>query len=131
MDKIDIPEQQPYEGKATQKQKQRIWELGFDQKNVIDELGKQQASYLIGRLIVIQTKRADILFYKKRSLLWLAGVVIFLLMVMSGKFMADYHLAPSMIAWGYLLSFGCFIAVLKNSFKLLLVKVRRNYSFNT
>lgn len=57
MEKLDIPEKQPYEGKATQKQKQKIWELGCSDEKIIDELGKQQASWLIDNLIEAQRKR--------------------------------------------------------------------------
>lgn len=45
-----IPPKEPYEGKATQKQKQRLWELGFREKKVIDSLGKKQASSVIDQL---------------------------------------------------------------------------------
>ena len=45
-----FPAKQPYEGKATQKQKQRIWELGFRNRDVIDDLGKKQAGILIDQL---------------------------------------------------------------------------------
>jgi hypothetical protein len=58
-EEIRVSEKQPYEGKATQKQKQLIWELGFDDQDIIDELGKKQASELIDQLVVIQTQRAD------------------------------------------------------------------------
>ncbi len=45
-----LPEKQPYEGKATQRQKQRIWELGVRDQQLIDGLGKKQASVLIDQL---------------------------------------------------------------------------------
>lgn len=45
-----IPDREPYEGKATQKQKQLIWELGYRDQAVIDVLGKKQASSLIDEL---------------------------------------------------------------------------------
>ena len=47
---LDIPDKLPYEGKATQKQKQYIWDLGFQDEEVIDELGKKQASAIIDQL---------------------------------------------------------------------------------
>lgn len=46
-----LPEKEPYEGKATQKQKQKIWDLGFKDQTIIDNLGKKQASALIDQLI--------------------------------------------------------------------------------
>ena len=49
--KITLPDKDPYEGKATQKQKQKIWELGFRDQSVIDSLGKRQASILIDALL--------------------------------------------------------------------------------
>lgn len=49
--KYDLPEREPYEGKATMKQKQYLWDMGFREQNVIDELGKKQASYLIDHLL--------------------------------------------------------------------------------
>lgn len=124
-EEIDIPEKQPYEGKATQKQKQKVWELGFAEQEVINELGKSQASALIDQLIVIQLKRADMAFYKKKVLTWLIGVVVFLFMVAIGKLMTELRYSPSLISWGYILSFGCFFAVIKNSLMLLRVKIRR------
>ena len=49
--RFSLPEKEPYEGKATQKQKQKIWELGYKDTSVIDGLGKKQASYLIDKLL--------------------------------------------------------------------------------
>lgn len=124
-EEIDIPEKQPYEGKATQKQKQKVWELGFAEQEVIDDLGKAQASALIDQLIVIQLKRADIAFYKKKALTWLIGVVVFLVMIATGNLMPESIYSPTLITWGYILSFGCFLAVIKNALILLRVKIRR------
>lgn len=47
---LRVPDKQPYEGKATQRQKQRIWDLGFRDQSVIDTLGKRQASFVIDQL---------------------------------------------------------------------------------
>jgi hypothetical protein len=44
---VALPEKQPYEGKATMKQKQKLWEMGYQDQTVIDSLGKRQASFLI------------------------------------------------------------------------------------
>ena len=56
---IDIPEKEPFEGKATQKQKQKIWELGYKDEAVIAALGKKQASFLIDQLIGAQGMQKD------------------------------------------------------------------------
>ncbi len=51
MSKIDVeftvPDRQPYEGKATMKQKQWLWEHGLKDQGLIDGLGKRQASAVI------------------------------------------------------------------------------------
>jgi hypothetical protein len=47
---VNIPAMQPYEGKATQKQKQKLWDMGYEDQSVIDGLGKRQASALIEQL---------------------------------------------------------------------------------
>ncbi len=47
---ICLPARQPYEGKATLKQKDLIWSLGFKDQAVIDSLGKWQASALIDQI---------------------------------------------------------------------------------
>jgi hypothetical protein len=48
---IVLPEKQPYEGRATQKQKQKLWDLGYREQQVIDRSGKRQASILIEQLL--------------------------------------------------------------------------------
>jgi hypothetical protein len=55
--KITIPELEPYEGKATLKQKAKIWHLGYQDQSVIDTLGKKQASALIDGLLSAEAKR--------------------------------------------------------------------------
>ena len=47
---VRLPARQPYEGRATLKQKDYIWSLGFKDRAVIDSLGKWQASALIDQL---------------------------------------------------------------------------------
>jgi len=49
--RLTIPDKVPFEGKATQKQKQKIWELGLRDEALIASLGKQQASYVISSLL--------------------------------------------------------------------------------
>ena len=49
--RLKVPEKQPYEGKATQKQKQKLWDLGLRNTKTIDELGKRQASALIDQIL--------------------------------------------------------------------------------
>jgi hypothetical protein len=48
--RFTLPEKQPFEGKATQKQKHRIWQLGLRDEELIRSLGKQQAACLIDAL---------------------------------------------------------------------------------
>lgn len=45
-----IPARHPYELKATPKQKNYLWNLGFQDQAIIDDLGKDQASALIDQL---------------------------------------------------------------------------------
>jgi hypothetical protein len=47
---VQIPPRQPYEGKATLKQKDLLWQMGFKDQDVLDSLGKWQASSLIDQL---------------------------------------------------------------------------------
>jgi hypothetical protein len=47
---VCLPARQPYEGKATLKQRDLIWHLGFRDQAVIDSLGKWQASALIDQI---------------------------------------------------------------------------------
>ena len=51
-----LPDREPYEGKATLKQKQKIWELKYRDQAVIDKLGKRQASFLIDVLLKAHKK---------------------------------------------------------------------------
>lgn len=65
---VALPARQPYEGKATLKQKDLIWSLGFKDRAVIDSLGKWQASALIDQM-------------KARRKLGSSSVFIFLVIV--------------------------------------------------
>lgn len=47
---VTIPDKEPFEGKATQKQKQYLWDLGYQDEETIAELGKKQASAIIDQL---------------------------------------------------------------------------------
>jgi len=47
---LNVPERQPFEGNATQRQKQKIWDLGFRDEELIKSLGKRQASSVIDQL---------------------------------------------------------------------------------
>ena len=48
--KLTIPDKEPYEGKATMRQKKRIWQLGYKDQEIINTLGKQQASSIITQI---------------------------------------------------------------------------------
>lgn len=48
--KLTIPDKEPYEGKATMRQKKRIWQLGYKNQEIINTLGKQQASSIITQI---------------------------------------------------------------------------------
>jgi hypothetical protein len=58
-----VPDKDPYEGNASLKQKQFIWELGYHDQTVIDKLGKKQASAVIDQLI--QSRKSA---YEPRSI---------------------------------------------------------------
>ena len=47
---VILPARQPYEGRATLKQREYIWNLGIKDRDVIDAWGKRQASALIHQL---------------------------------------------------------------------------------
>jgi hypothetical protein len=47
---VSLPPRQPYEGRATLKQKDYLWGLGLKDQYVIDSLGKRQASALIDQI---------------------------------------------------------------------------------
>ena len=47
---VTIPDKEPFEGKATQKQKQYLWDLGYQDEETIAEIGKKQASAIIDQL---------------------------------------------------------------------------------
>lgn len=79
---VNIPDKQPYEGKATQKQKQKLWELGFRDKEIIDDLGKSQASDLIDQVIMLHDKYQVLSFHKKKLKLWFPIFVLSLLLTL-------------------------------------------------
>lgn len=54
-----LPEKEPYEGRATQKQKQKLWDIGFKDQNIIDNLGKRQASALIDQVLAFYAQERD------------------------------------------------------------------------
>lgn len=54
--RLNIPDKQPFEGKATQKQKQLIWDLGYRDEEIISNLGKKQASSVISQLSKAQNR---------------------------------------------------------------------------
>lgn len=103
--RLAIPDKEPYEGKATQKQKQRIWELGFRDQGVIDSLGKKQASAVIDQLCgayqnagrKISTKR----FFRAGSFLLIASIGT----MVAGRFWhaaRESDLAAAVIVFGFL-----------------------------
>lgn len=47
---VTVPSRQPFEGNATQRQKHKIWEMGYRDEAVIASLGKAQASSIIDQL---------------------------------------------------------------------------------
>ena len=47
---VKIPARQPYEGKATQKQKDLLWRIGVKDTALLDSLGKWQASAVIDQM---------------------------------------------------------------------------------
>jgi DNA-directed RNA polymerase subunit RPC12/RpoP len=74
-----IPEKEPYEGKATQKQKQKLWNLGFKDQNVIDNLGKKQASAMIDQMYdAIKWE-----YSKRTAKAWFIFFVIILIIAMA------------------------------------------------
>lgn len=82
---LRIPPKQPYEGKATQRQKQKLWDLGFRDKEIIDALGKRQASVLIEQ--IVSTAR-DIHTDRRRKTYRTIGAIllgIFVLTLVSGR----------------------------------------------
>lgn len=107
-----IPEKEPYEGKATQKQKQKLWELGIRDREVIDDLGKKQASYLIGKALqthtdlskshssrnlvilgfLILTASVVAVFYSEGANYDESGIMLLIIM--------GFLLGPLMIIWG-------------------------------
>jgi hypothetical protein len=75
---VSLPTRQPYEGKATLKQKDLIWSLGFRDQAVIDSLGKWQASALIDQMKAQRKTTNPALIF-----LILIAVVVVLLTILS------------------------------------------------
>lgn len=82
---IFVPPKEPFEGGATQKQKQFIWELGFKDEEAIKELGKKQASIVIDQLRSTHLKSASGQRARKQFL-W-AGIFLFLMIPSCGVFL--------------------------------------------
>lgn len=74
-----LPDREPFEGKATQKQKHRIWQLGIKDEVLISGLGKQQASALIDALYKHYGKLRE---EKEPKANWVALVLILTLGVL-------------------------------------------------
>jgi hypothetical protein len=70
-----IPERGPYEGNATQKQKQLLWDLGCQERTLIDGLGKRQASALITQLKAHHGRA------KSKRLWWLVAALAALMLL--------------------------------------------------
>lgn len=47
---FDVPPRQPYEPNATKHQKNRIWKLGYKNQEVMDNLGRDQAEFIIRKI---------------------------------------------------------------------------------
>jgi hypothetical protein len=77
---INIPDRKPYEGKASRKQKSFIWEMGYRDTNVIDNLGKVQASAVIEQLLSHHKDR-NATFAQKRAVFF--GSIILLICLIS------------------------------------------------
>lgn len=110
--RFDIPEKEPYEGKATQKQKQKLWELGIQDRDIIDNLGKKQASYLIGRSLQTHRDRGNSQSSSRMvvfGFVILAAAVLFLFHIRGSNQDGDgtmllaimgLLLGPLLIVWG-------------------------------
>ena len=89
---IDIPDKEPYEGKATMRQKKHLWDKGFKDQEIINNLGKQQASSIITQMH--ETYGHEI---KKRSakkmIKWAA---VFLILSLSAK-IGDFSLVAMLL----------------------------------
>lgn len=104
-----IPPREPYEGKATLRQKQKLWDLGYREQDVIDQLGKRQASTLIdfqlkqleGKKIRQESEAA------KQRLPWLRNITLGLLILSFGSCMAEGHLRVyGAMDWGIWIGFA-------------------------
>lgn len=85
LDKINvkIPDLQPYEGKATQKQKQKLWDMGYEDQSVINTLGKRQASALIEQLVNHQ--KGNVSAWKWFWLLCFVAIIFFVIFVIKNS----------------------------------------------
>ena len=122
---VSLPEKEPYEGKATQKQKQRIWELGYRDQSVIDTLGKKQAGILIDQLYGFYRGVHGLRTGRKLmgfgAFCILASVIsIFLPRVMPAARDSDFVAAIAVFGF-----FGGILFLLIGSVKVLSVKTRK------
>lgn len=74
-----IPERQPFEGKATQKQKQKLWDLGVRDIEAIDQLGKRQAGAAIDQIMGAGRQELARLRFKRNGIILAVIVGIILL----------------------------------------------------
>ncbi len=111
---INIPDKEPFEGKATMKQKKLLWDMGYKDQEVIKNLGKQQASS-----VITQMKKTYGHEIKKRSakkmMKWAVAFLILSLCAKIGGF--------SLVALLLSLLGGPLLAV--SGLRLLLGKWRR------
>jgi hypothetical protein len=115
--KYDIPKPQPYEGKASRKQKRLIWELGFRDTTIIDSLGRAQASALIEQLIAHGRKREGV--FSARRVLFL-GSILFLICVGSCHHAAQNSETAALFGF---IAIICGIAIFIAVVRLLFAKI--------
>ena len=79
-----IPERGPYETNATKKQKEYLWELGLRDPQIIDALGKIQASKVIdaAKNGWSEIQRDEARRQSRRTLLWVGGILFVLVLLL-------------------------------------------------
>jgi hypothetical protein len=109
---IQVHEKEPFEGKATQKQKQLLWELGVRDEDKIKGLGKKQARIAITQLLrenraYRAKKNSETLFTVGLGLL---GISI-LTLVMCGVFKLDIQndVIAFVLVFGFFWRIRCYI----------------------
>lgn len=111
---INIPDKEPFEGKATMKQKKLLWDIGYKDQEVIKNLGKQQASSIITQMQKTYgyeiKKRAA-----KKMMKWAA---VFLILSLCAK-IGDFSLVA------LLLFLVGVVLLLVSGLRLLIGKLRR------